>query len=217
MPLALNVKPPAKLFFASANTSAKPDRYAIPSLVAIAGADQNVAVVPAIDYVRAFLSGRISAWGGQTQAANRTGVSQGYLNAMLKGEEKGRNPTLSTIDRLAKGFGVGVPELFAEGARLLTRPVIAPGDKEVVQEAGTAGLESGYDSPAAQTGLLPPPGKDLDVVLPALPASSVHLTLYGLIGDLTEEQARTLRRPLLELVEQIQHPAPPAPEKPRHK
>jgi transcriptional regulator with XRE-family HTH domain len=215
MPLAVNVKPPANLFFASANTQRKPVHFAKPSLAAMDGADENAPVVPAIDYVRAFLVGRISAWGGQTQAANRTGVSQGYLNAMLKGEEKGRNPTLSTIDRLAKGFGMEVPELFAEGARLLNRPVAAPGDKETVQEGGAAELESGYSSPAEAGPPVGTPGKDSDVVLPALPASSVHLTLYGLIGDLTEEQARVLRRPLLDLVEQIQHPSEP--DKPNRK
>jgi transcriptional regulator with XRE-family HTH domain len=49
----------------------------------------------------------------QTELAERAGLSQTWISRLERGEE---NPTLSTLEALARGFGVTLPELLATDA-----------------------------------------------------------------------------------------------------
>jgi transcriptional regulator with XRE-family HTH domain len=49
----------------------------------------------------------------QTELAERAGLSQTWISRLERGEE---NPTLSTLEALARGFGITLSELFATDA-----------------------------------------------------------------------------------------------------
>jgi DNA-binding phage protein len=170
----------------------------------------ETACVRAIDYVAAFLQAKTGQWGDLTRLQRLTKIAQGQLSEMRQG--KG-NPTLEKLDALASAYGVDAAAIFA-----LSPPDTAPDDPSA--RKGTAEVDPAVGprhNLATSAG--PTPRKDVAAVLQAVPLSPAHLTLYGLIGTLTIEEALRLRLQLVQLIERAQHPARPArhPKRPEKK
>lgn len=118
-------------------------------------------------------------------------------NGTVSRIEAGGKPTLSTLTRIAEFLGAEVeihlveavaqkgtegyeiPETSGEGGASLTSPVSLPPD---------------------------PTGVPLGVVpMSSYPSSPSHLALYAFIADLTDEQARAVVQPVLDIVRRAQH------------
>jgi predicted XRE-type DNA-binding protein len=110
------------------------------------------------------------------------------------------------LDNLANGIGRPVEDLVT--LRDVTWPVAGAG--ETPAQKGTAALASTagvVDTDANLAG--PTPRKDA-TVLQSVPLSPAHLTLYGLIGTLSVEEALKIRLQLMQLVDRTQrHPKKP--------
>lgn len=127
----------------------------------------------------------------------------GVDNETVKSIEMGGSYQARSLEKIAQALGTTVAEL-------MTSPV-APGDARKAQEAL---VPEGAERDNAATSAGPTPREITAVpLLQAIPLTSAHLTLYGLIGTLTVEEAIKLRRPLLDLVERTQKAVEKKPEK----
>jgi hypothetical protein len=148
----------------------------------------------------------------QEQAAPLFGFSQGWVSGQLEGG----GLELNHLDRVAMVMGVDPGELVT--LRDVSLSDTAPDDPSA--RKGTAEVDPAVGprhNLATSAG--PTPRKDVAAVLQAVPLSPAHLTLYGLIGTLTIEEALRLRLQLVQLIERAQHPARPArrPKRPEKK
>lgn len=120
----------------------------------------------------------------QETLGKRAGTNKETVNRA----EMGANVTVDTLLKIARALDTTLeitlrdPSGATDVVRDVTSPVTGASERE------------------------PAPGEERRVPNPSLPQSAVHLTLYGMIGDLTEDQARSVRRPLLDLIERTQKP-----------
>ncbi len=129
----------------------------------------------------------------------------GVDNETVKSIEAGGSYQARSLEKIAQALGTTVAEL-------MTSPV-APGEEDA-RKAQEALAPEGAERDNAVTSAGPTPREITAVpLLQAIPLTSAHLTLYGLIGTLTVEEAIKLRRPLLDLVERTQKAVEKKPEK----
>lgn len=144
--------------------------------------------------VGAAIKARRKARGWNQEAL---GQAAGVNTETVNRAEMGANVTVDTLLKITRALGVELeitlrdPQGHAQTVRdvlpNMTPAVSAPGDPALA------------------------PGED--IVLSSLPSSPSHIALYGIIGELEPDQARTIRRPLLDLIDHIQ-PPPEVAEKP---
>jgi predicted XRE-type DNA-binding protein len=110
------------------------------------------------------------------------------------------------LDNLARGIGRPVEDLVT--LRDVTWPVTAP--DETAARKGPAELASAAGVMNTDANLAgPTPRRNLPAMFQTVPLTPAHLSLYALVGDLTEDQARSIRLKLTELVERLQHQKKP--------
>lgn len=123
----------------------------------------------------------------QEDLAVRAKLDKGTISRI----ERGANPTIDTLLMVTRALGVELEIVLRDpsGQAQTVRDVLPPMTSDVM--------------PPRQTVVAP--GKEVrSVPFPSFPDSPVHMVLYGLVAAITEEHARKLWRPLLDLVEAIE-------------
>lgn len=138
------------------------------------------------DVGRAIRSYRKARGWTTEQLAKASEIDKGTVNRV----ELGGNAQIDTLLRIARALDLQLEVAFraASGESLAIHDRPSPATSPVSHSGEPAGA----------------PREEVAVLPSSFPSSPVHLTLYGYIGDLDEELARQLRRPLLDLIERIQ-------------
>ena len=152
---------------------------------------------------------RIKAWVARAKAERRLSQEQiaqmlgvGYGQSYVS-RAKEDGPNLEDIDDWARIMGIAPEDLIRRDA--LTISALSAENETLI------GL-TGSDILPAQSGGVPP--GEVVTVPRSFPSSPSHFVLYSFVADLSEDEARQLRREIFLLIEHARTPAPELSEPP---